>query len=254
MSTLFERYKELQGYDKSTAFKASKVLLPYRGAEKRAEIPNPMCCLKAAVSTILKAKLNVAGKPTWHLKVCHEIEAALNIVEEAAYCPFCGETLPEFRKKVGFSDPWVNEPKWLQSLPISAWEVDYMADLTAATALIFHPENPAMVLGVSRKDNHNDFGLPGGRIEPRETPEQCMVRELYEETGLRAIDWHLVFEAYEENRKVRAATYMVTKFEGCISTQEAGVAAWVPSLKLVDETSTFRDFNKALFKVLEYNP
>lgn len=38
-------------------------------------------------------------------------------------------------------------------------------------------------LGVSRKDDHNDIGMPGGKSDPGETPEECAIRETLEETG-----------------------------------------------------------------------
>lgn len=38
-------------------------------------------------------------------------------------------------------------------------------------------------LGVSRKDNHNDIGLPGGKRNPGESFKDCAIREVMEETG-----------------------------------------------------------------------
>lgn len=40
-------------------------------------------------------------------------------------------------------------------------------------------------LGVSRRDNHTDIGLPGGKRERDESFETCAVREALEETGYR---------------------------------------------------------------------
>lgn len=41
------------------------------------------------------------------------------------------------------------------------------------------------IVGVSRKDDHSDFGLPGGKVdsEDKDSLDGC-IRELYEETGL----------------------------------------------------------------------
>lgn len=40
------------------------------------------------------------------------------------------------------------------------------------------------VVGVTRKGNPNDWGLPGGKIEQGETFKEAAVREVLEETGL----------------------------------------------------------------------
>lgn len=45
-------------------------------------------------------------------------------------------------------------------------------------------EYEGLYLGVSRKDDHNDISLPGGKLEPGESFEQAAVREVLEETGL----------------------------------------------------------------------
>lgn len=38
-------------------------------------------------------------------------------------------------------------------------------------------------LGVSRKDDHADIGVPSGKSEGDETPSECAIRETLEETG-----------------------------------------------------------------------
>lgn len=41
-----------------------------------------------------------------------------------------------------------------------------------------------LVLAVSRLPGSSEWGLPGGKADPGETPRQTAARELYEETGL----------------------------------------------------------------------
>lgn len=48
------------------------------------------------------------------------------------------------------------------------------------------------VLAISRRNNHTLWGLPGGKVDQGESPEEAAVRELKEECGLNLDKHHLV--------------------------------------------------------------
>ena len=108
----------------------------------------------------------------------------------------------------------------------------------AAVALIFNKDKTKL-LGVSRKDNHELFGLPGGKVDVGESMSEGVIREVKEETGLSVKSSVPIF--LREDGEFVAAVYLVTNYEGEVSTKESGVVAWI----------TFEDLKQGAFS--EYN-
>ena len=113
----------------------------------------------------------------------------------------------------------------------------------ASMALIFNGEK---VLTVSRKDNPNDRGLPGGKCEDGETFEECVVREVKEETGLDVFAAQFLFSRSE--KEFRGRTYLCLPRIGSsmeIETKEAGVVKWGDWQELFD--GSFGGYNRELY-------
>jgi mutator protein MutT len=78
----------------------------------------------------------------------------------------------------------------------------------AAGAVVFDAQRRVLLVRRGRAPSAGEWTLPGGRVEPGETPEQAVVRELREETAI-------------EGRIVAALGVMV------IERQNGGVGAGV---------------------------
>jgi len=85
------------------------------------------------------------------------------------------------------------------------------------------------ILAVSRKDNHNDFGLPGGKIEDSDhSIFHGLVREVKEETGLIITRGEPIFT--REDNEYIAIVFLVTEsswdLDHVIDPNETGLVKW----------------------------
>lgn len=71
--------------------------------------------------------------------------------------------------------------------------------------------------------------LPGGQAEPRELPQLCLARELFEECGLRVVVGELFSLSLHryEHAYIRLMAYWVTSWSGSVALQAHDDAYWV---------------------------
>jgi mutator protein MutT len=109
------------------------------------------------------------------------------------------------------------------------------------------------ILAASRKNNHLDLGLPGGKIEPGETEIQAVVRELKEETSIVAKRYHRIFAA-PDAVGFWFITFLVYDWEGEAIDREGAVVRWVDPSQMLQTSCSFREYNRDLFAHLGILP
>jgi hypothetical protein len=109
----------------------------------------------------------------------------------------------------------------------------------SAQVVLINPEG--YILGVSRKDDHNDFGLPGGKMDPEDNgdPKITAIRETKEETGLDVTNLRLIFAIHKDG--FMGFTYLAEGV-GVIEHNEPHVVKWQPMEVLVN--GRFGKYNK----------
>ena len=115
---------------------------------------------------------------------------------------------------------------------------------------LFYQSSGDQIIGVSRRHDHTNFGLPGGKIDKGETPVEAIIREVKEECGMDILPEELVpiFERQGENDPRWARTYkwipLQVKFEEGIHEPNGGLAKWVEWDDLI--TGQFSIYNYRL--------
>jgi len=115
------------------------------------------------------------------------------------------------------------------------------------TALIY--DEFGRILMISRKHDHNDFGLVGGKVDPGETLEQAIIREVKEETNLDVTYCRPYFT--RDDGEYEATTFLCN-YTGELVAEKGYVTKWGT---FDDITSgTFGQYNKQLREFIKKTP
>lgn len=84
--------------------------------------------------------------------------------------------------------------------------------------------------------NKNKWIGVGGHLLENETPDECLLREVYEETGLTLLDYKLRGEIifYIDDLIETSYLYTANKFDGEIKECDEGELRWVKKSELFD--------------------
>ncbi len=78
----------------------------------------------------------------------------------------------------------------------------------------------------------------GGKLEPGESPEECAIREVYEESGLQCRNPRLrgmiTFPAFDEVDDWYVFLFTLPEWEGRLIDSPEGHLAWIDNDKLLD--------------------
>mgnify|MGYP000151016623 FL=1 len=124
------------------------------------------------------------------------------------------------------------------------------------TTLCYIEKNDSylMLHRVSKKNDVNKdkwIGV-GGHFENRESPEECLLREVYEETGLRLTSYRyrgIVTFVFEDEPAEYMSLYTADGFEGDMITCDEGTLEWVKKSEL--ERLNLWEGDKIFFRLLK---
>jgi 8-oxo-dGTP diphosphatase len=116
-----------------------------------------------------------------------------------------------------------------------------MPPIEATLCYLEHGDRVLMIHRISRSgDVHfGKYNGLGGKLDPGESPLQCVLREVYEESGLRPrrirFSGHIAFPAFDGSNDWSVFLYRAFDPEGELAPDPPeGRLEWVPRGKLLD--------------------
>jgi len=127
-------------------------------------------------------------------------------------------------------------------------------EIFSVAALLIHPDGD--VLSISRRDDFENIGLVGGKVDPGEMPVIALIREVREEIGVDVLekDVEAIYDRPDVPGKV-CRCFRVHAWIGRPRAMERGFKVrWVSLARMLEPGGTFTEYNRALFKHLGLIP
>ena len=103
--------------------------------------------------------------------------------------------------------------------------------LNLALGIVFDTENKKILIAKRKKGSHLEgkWEFPGGKIEPQESPEDCLLRELKEEFGIIADISDFVTESVFNygDREIKLLGYLVKYVSGDFKLNAHDEIRWI---------------------------
>lgn len=116
------------------------------------------------------------------------------------------------------------------------------------TAAVMVLVRDGLILACSRKNNPL-LGLPGGKSDPGESPQEAAIRETYEETGIQVSSCAFIYQAVDS--KFQTYCFYATSWTGDPVSMEGTTVMWVaPDTLTHPDTGAFPNYNNNVIQVL----
>lgn len=117
----------------------------------------------------------------------------------------------------------------------------------SACMVVLNPSGDGSMLGMTRRKDFSDIGLPGGKIdlEQGEEPLTAAIRECYEETGIMVSREGIIPLYCGMARSMECFTFYAPNVLGgkLLQVSKEGLPLWVHPHMLIKDACTYKHYN-----------